>query len=215
MTIGRTEVRVIRGNQGNEDITFRGSSADYVDLDSGNNSLRMTGDESIRVVTRSDGTNEITLEDTTRVLTMKLDRSDNRLTTEDGNIESLYSFESNNTFNIGDGGIQQIVMSGNVGNQHTISSTGFIGSLQVYGDATTNLTLLGNESFAGLIRTGAGNDVIKTAGDDIIDFAGARSLAALTFTQQGDDVLVRFQKSSVVVQDITVADLQQADNFGF
>jgi hypothetical protein len=57
-----------------------------------------------------------------------------------------------------------LVMSFRDGNSHPISSTGFMGRLQVYGDATTTLTMQGDGALSEDLRFGEGNDQITTGG---------------------------------------------------
>ncbi|NSY36944.1 calcium-binding protein [Leisingera sp. ANG59] len=69
-----------------------------------------------------------------------------------------------------------------------------------------------------VFHKGHGNDTITdfTAGQDHIQIGrGASRLGQLDFEQQGDDVLVSFANVTILVEDITVAQLQDADNFLF
>ena len=80
---------------------------------------------------------------------MKLDGSTNRVVTGDGNVESFFSWESSNTFTIGAGGIQQMVMGGD-GVRHSVTANGFIGSLQAYGDSATTIIIRAGASSVAL-----------------------------------------------------------------
>ncbi|WP_323782267.1 calcium-binding protein [Leisingera sp.] len=69
-----------------------------------------------------------------------------------------------------------------------------------------------------VFHKGHGNDTISdfTAGEDHIAIGrGANRLSRLEFDSQGDDVLVTFANVTILVEDITVAQLQDADNFLF
>ncbi|MFW8634300.1 calcium-binding protein [Cribrihabitans pelagius] len=65
---------------------------------------------------------------------------------------------------------------------------------------------------------GHGNDTITDfqTGTDLIEIGrGASRLRQLEFEQQGEDVLLSFADVTVLVEDISVAQLQDADNFLF
>ncbi|MFD2855079.1 M10 family metallopeptidase C-terminal domain-containing protein [Seohaeicola zhoushanensis] len=92
----------------------------------------------------------------------------------------------------------------------------------------------GNDLLAGgagndVLTGGAGRDVFwfqKNQGDNVIrDFElgldhieigrGASRLRGLDFVQKGGDVLVSFEGTDILVKNMQVADLQNADNFLF
>ncbi|MGR3759602.1 calcium-binding protein [Roseobacteraceae bacterium NS-SX3] len=89
-------------------------------------------------------------------------------------------------------------------------------------------TLLGHQG-DDLLTGGAGRDVFlfhRNHGNDTIsDFElgidrieigrGASRLGQLDFEQQGEDVLVSFSNVTILVEDVTLAQLQDADNFLF
>ncbi|MEI6099482.1 MAG: hypothetical protein WCS20_14560 [Alphaproteobacteria bacterium] len=54
-----------------------------------------------------------------------------------------------------------------------------------------------------------------TAGEDVIRILAADSRAELTFVVKGDDVRIDYRSIHILVQDITVAELDQAVNFQF
>ncbi|WP_264213713.1 calcium-binding protein [Leisingera thetidis] len=75
---------------------------------------------------------------------------------------------------------------------------------------------IGEDIFA--FRSGHGNDTIQDflAGTDRIQIGrGAADIADLEFQRQGGDVLVSFADVTILVEDITLAQLQDADNFLF
>jgi Ca2+-binding RTX toxin-like protein len=350
----------VRTGDGDDRLRVFDTSVRYADLEQGNNIVRITGEGQIQTLRANNGQNTITLEDDARVFLMKVDGSVNTISTADGNVESFYSYLSSNTMTIGTGGFQQMIMSGNDDLTQTITSRGFIGSLEIGTVGTARVTLLGNagadtirlgggndrvstadgyvtlistsdgndrvslgEGGAGFVRLGQGNDRISvsafdpesglhiqggggadsvdlsamggaievdlskagtwqdvangrgfvgltdienvvggrradglTGNDldnvltggkgndlleggggsdtfviladsgrdrvvdfdpavDVIDFAGATRLSALTFADVGDNVLVTFGQSSIVVEDITIGELRTADAFGF
>ncbi|KIC25329.1 MULTISPECIES: calcium-binding protein [unclassified Leisingera] len=69
-----------------------------------------------------------------------------------------------------------------------------------------------------IFHRGYGNDTIQdfTAGQDHIKIGvGANGMDDLEFQTRGDDVLVSFSNVTILVEDITLAQLQDADNFLF
>ncbi|SNS32096.1 calcium-binding protein [Tropicimonas sediminicola] len=80
-----------------------------------------------------------------------------------------------------------------------------------------NDTLTGGNGADAFVFSGdAGTDTITDfeAGRDVIAILdGARTLNDLAFTQSGDDTLVRFAATEILVENITVETLQDADLF--
>lgn len=67
-----------------------------------------------------------------------------------------------------------------------------------------------------IFRSGHGNDTIsdfELGQDKIVIGRGASWFKQLDFAQQGDDVLVSFSDVTILVEDMTLAQLQDADNF--
>lgn len=157
----------------------------------------------------------LTLNDSSRIFTLKTDQGVNRITTGDAWFESYYNFNGTNFLTIGTGGVGQITLAGSAANRHTVSADGWVGSLQVYDDVRVSvvlnagagyistsggddsITTQGPES-AGLIRTGGGNDVVRLgaggaqfvdlgAGDDTI-FLTAMAPARAIVIQGGSGV---------------------------
>ncbi|MBY6135025.1 hypothetical protein KUV61_04245 [Nocardioides marinus] len=63
-----------------------------------------------------------------------------------------------------------------------------------------------------------GNDTIADfdQGSDLIEITlGAKSLEQITFSQSGDDVVFTFASTTVLVENTTIAELSDADNFLF
>lgn len=164
------------GNGGSDSLTLQsGASIESVILGDGTNSLTLAAGATVNSVTGWDGNDSVTLNGDSRIFLLKLDGGNNTLTTADGNVESYYSYDGNNTLNIGTGGVQQIVLSG-VGTQK-ITAAGFIGSLQVYDESTTTAVLNG-----GVISvfTGKGSDSIKI---------GDGAYAGNVYTWEGNDTV--------------------------
>ncbi|WP_293572849.1 calcium-binding protein [Phaeobacter sp.] len=69
-----------------------------------------------------------------------------------------------------------------------------------------------------VFNQGYGNDTITdfSAGQDLIEIrSGANGLADLTFTAMGDDVQITFANVTILVENIALADLDNAENFLF
>ncbi|HHS94685.1 MAG TPA: hypothetical protein ENK63_05050, partial [Rhodobacterales bacterium] len=73
----------------------------------------------------------------------------------------------------------------------------------------------GGDTF--LFRRGDGNDTITdfAAAEDHIKIRGARDLADLDFTASGGDVEISFRNTTITVETVTLAEMQDADIFGF
>lgn len=210
------EVTFVNTEDGDDNVVIRGEGNIHsLRMDDGNNSLQLNGQSRVRQaeidgnsrIVLSDearlsslqaegGEVSIILNDDARIFQMKLGEGENTLRSADGNIESFYSHGGRNTLNIGDGGATQIGISGDGGLQKIVS-TGWLGSVIVYDDNRTVVTLKGGAA-AGSIRLSSGNDRVKTAqewvshirtqdGDDkVIIGAGG----ATVFLGNGDDTAV-------------------------
>lgn len=122
------------------------------------------------------------------------------------------------------GGNGSDVLSGQSGNDMLIGGSG---SDQLSGGGGRDVLTghKGDDILSGgargdifVFHKGHGNDTITdfTIGSDHIGIGrGASRMAQLEFTQQGDDVLVAFADVTVLVEDTTAAQLQDADNFLF
>ncbi|UWQ34536.1 calcium-binding protein [Leisingera sp. M527] len=122
------------------------------------------------------------------------------------------------------GGHGKDVLIGNSGNDLLVGGGG---SDTLKGESGRDMLLghKGNDVLTGgsqadtfVFHKGHGNDTITdfTAGEDHIAIGrGASRLSQLDFESQGDDVLVSFANVTILVEDITVAQLQDADNFLF
>ena len=165
--------------------------------------LTLNGDSRVVSATLGDGDDTITVNDTSRIFLLKMGQGTNTLTTAGGNLESIYSFSGVNTLNIGAGGAQQIVLSGDAGLQ-TVSSTGFIGSLQVY-DAQASFTLTGSDALsvvmisaydnsATLVNSGVSYLRFGDGGDDA---TLSNSYVGLLHLDDGDDTVTMTNGSTV------------------
>ncbi|MEW2914337.1 calcium-binding protein [Leisingera sp. JC11] len=151
------------------------------------------------------------------------------LTGDDGD-DRLLGGAHNDTLNGGDG--RDTLIGGN----HDDRILGGNGNDWIHGgDGNDTLmgqggadTLIGQRGDDLLIGSGGadvfvfhrnyGNDTIGSfaAGQDIIRIgSGASSMSDLDFQRQGDDVLISFDNVTILVEDITVAQLQDSDNFLF
>ena len=181
---GKDTVTILAGanadqvqTQSNDDTVVLKANATIGSLDLGgdNNTLTLADGARITSVTAGNGNDTVTLNGSSRVFLLKVDGGDNIITTDTGNVESIYSYGGNNTLNIGLGGVQQIVLSGD--GTHHITSAGFIGSLQCYDNSTTTAVLNGGSIN---VSTGRGNDHITT---------GDNSWTVQISTWDGDDTI--------------------------
>lgn len=106
-------------------------------------------------------------------------------------------------------------LSGGRGNDRLNGGAGH----DVLGGESGNDVLTGGAGYDRFqFSKGDGNDRITDfeIGLDIIDIGrGARSLDDLEFTRKGADVLISFANVTVLVEDVKIADLRDADNFFF
>lgn len=122
------------------------------------------------------------------------------------------------------GGTGDDTLSGGSGNDTLLAGSGddrlqgSRGNDRIIGQRGDDTLTGGRGDDIFVFNRGHGDDVITdfTAGDDHIRILnGADNLADLTFETQGADVLVSFADVSILVEDITLAVLQDADNFLF
>ena len=73
----------------------------------------------------------------------------------------------------------------------------------------------GEDTFLFRARDGADTLMDFTAGEDHIQIIGAKSLSNINFDAKGADVEISYGKLSILVKDIDVATMQDADNFLF
>ena len=188
----------LRVNEGNDRLTINGGDVGSVMLGEGNNTVTMNGGQINSL--QANGNETISLLGDARILQLKMDQGVNRLTTQTGNIESIYAYQAKNTILLGEGGAQQIVLSGSAAAQE-IRSVGWLGSLQVYAGNQVNVqatTVVVGTGGAGYIQTSKGSDRITTGaggvdsintydGNDTITVGagGVRSLQ----TGIGNDIL--------------------------
>lgn len=114
---------------------------------------------------------------------------------------------------IGGGGSDSLI--GGSGND-TLS--GGNGRDTLIGHKGNDLLIGGGRADTFVFHKGHGNDTIAdfTAGQDHIQIGrGASRLDQLEFGQQGGDVLISFADVTILVENISVAELQNADNFLF
>ena len=112
------------------------NGAEVIRLGSGNNIVNLTGGTVDSLY--ANGNETISLFDDARILQLKMDEGVNILSTDTGNIESIYAYHAQNTILLDMGGAQQIVLSGSATEQ-SVSSVGWLGSLQVYAGDQVNV----------------------------------------------------------------------------
>ncbi|WP_152612815.1 calcium-binding protein [Leisingera sp. ANG-M6] len=113
------------------------------------------------------------------------------------------------------GGSGNDLIEGGVGND---TLYGRSGSDTLRGQAGDDQLHGGTGADVFIFHRGYGNDTIQdfTAGQDHIKIGvGANGMGDLEFQTRGDDVLVSFSNVTILVEDITLAQLQDADNFLF
>jgi hypothetical protein len=215
VTIGSGRIKQLNLGGGKNALTIgvngEVGSATFYD---GNNTVTLAAGAQINqmIAGGGGGVNTVTLNGDSRILTLKMDGSneafaDNTVTTGTGNIESFYSYKGNNTLNIGTGGIQQVVLSGD-GGTHVVNATGFVGSLQVYDNANLTAVLNGGSIsvFTGKgtdnVTLGAGQwllSLIDWEGNDRVTL-GTGSLLESANLSLGDD-LVRL--NTVMAEEVS------------
>ena len=124
----------------------------------------------------------------------------------------LYGGKGNDTLGGGHGNDQ---LSGRIGDDVL---SGGAGMDTLNGGAGDDLLTggLGADTF--VFGRHAGNDTITDfgRGDDVIEIkGGAGSLQQISFSQSGDDVLMTFAANSVLIENITVMELNNVDHFIF
>ena len=167
-----------------------------ITLGEGVNQVTLYDGARVSTVIGAEGDDIVKMQGDARVLTMKLDGGANVVTTDRGHIESYYSWDGNNTLNIGAGGIGQITIGGE-GEVQQIVAHGFVGTLQVYGDSASTVEI---DASAVSVMTGLGNDAVTLAegqwigslrtweGRDVVTL-GAGSLAEIVSLDQGNDLI--------------------------
>lgn len=142
-------------------------------------SLKSNGDGSTTTVTVRDGGRVdyydasgqdvvIVMEGSGRVREIDTYLGVNDITTADSWITSFNSWESENTINIGTGGIGSMTMGSESSLHHTITADGYVQLLSIYETDTVDLTI--NDS-AGAIYLGDGDDEVQT-GEGYFDYLG-------------------------------------------
>ncbi|MEL6207314.1 MAG: calcium-binding protein [Pseudomonadota bacterium] len=156
-----------RTDGGADSLTVNeGSFVDQATMGSGNNTVLLRGDAIVSSLQTGQGNDDIRLNGDARIFSMKIGQGENTVTSNRGNIEQIYSFEGSNTLNIGSGGVQQVVFSGfNTGLTHSVSvaNGGFLGSLQTFDDADTDVTV-GDGGFNSIALSGGDDTVVSNGG---------------------------------------------------
>lgn len=122
------------------------------------------------------------------------------------------------------GGSQHDYLSGGSGNDTLVGAggddqlRGGSGNDALYGGSGTDVLTGGYGRDVFVFRRNDANDTITdfTLGVDQIQIkSGASSLQELSFEQDGANVIVSFAATEITLQDMTVADIQNADHFLF
>lgn len=179
INIGSGGARSVAAGDGRNTITVAGSTLESLSTGDGNDTVTVSGDGQINVYTDNGGINTVVLEDTSRMSSLDLDFGTNTVTTADGLLESFTSFDSSNSITIGDGGVGQMFFTAETDQSHSVTATGWIGSLQVFDDQTTTVTL--GDGGAGTIRLSGGDDRVTTndGGVELISMGGGRDTVNL------------------------------------
>jgi hypothetical protein len=149
-----TRVDAFVGRGQDYDIDIGGTQSEYMRISNADLAVRVGDGGRIATLQTDNATTTVTLDGSARIFTMKLDHGVNRVTTGSGHVESYFAYDSVNTLNIGTGGMTQIALAGDGGRQ-LITAAGWVGSLIVYDQNTSIVTLNGG---AGSVYLAAGNN---------------------------------------------------------
>lgn len=197
VTIGAGGAGAVWLGHGNDALTVSGGGyVDFVQGFSGQNNVDILGSSEIGELRVNDSVNIINLFANSRVQYFKTNESTNTLTTNNGFLESLHSWNSDNTITIGAGGAGQMSFAANTTRMQTINAVGFLESIFVFDNQATHLTyganggtiarlgelddmLMTGSGFVDFILTRGGNDTVT------IGSGGARAL----LTGDGEDII--------------------------
>jgi hypothetical protein len=218
----------IATGSGDDTVIVGQGTVGYVMLGPGNDTLQMSGNGlilSLRTygnvtVTMSDNSEieqahltgadvRVTMTDNARIFTLKTGEGTNRITTGNGFFETYHNFNGTNILNLGAGGTGQVLLSGSAGT-HTVTSAGFLGSLQVYDNARATVTLNGGAdyvslsggndrittngtNFVGTLRTGRGNDtvVLGAGGAQFVDLGAGDDTLRIAAMEPSRSIVVQ------------------------
>lgn len=194
VTLDKGQISSLYAFEGNDTLTLgRQSRVDQADLGDGTNTVVLAAGTRINSLHAGEDVNNVTLQGDARIYMIKLESGVNTLTTDKGNVESYYCYDGDNTLNIGAGGIQQIVLSGN--GVQTVTALGFVGSLQVYDESSSTVTINGS---AINVFTGKGDDHVTLAagewigrvatwdGNDVVSMGAGATIESCNL-ENGDD----------------------------
>jgi Ca2+-binding RTX toxin-like protein len=155
-------VDLINAGSGNDLVTIVGGSwVGSVRGTDGNNTVTVGNNSTISSLELNRGSNTVNLVGSGRIHHTKVTEGDATINTDTGWSEGITSWMSSNMVNIGTGGVGSMLFSGDATLVHNITSQGWIGALQVSGDAQTTVTLQGSNG-AATLRTSGGDDMITT-----------------------------------------------------
>lgn len=197
VTIGSGGAGTVHLGHGNDMLSVTGGArVDFVEGHSGQNNIDVFGTSRINDMRLNDSVNVVNLFGDSRLQFFKTNESTNTLTTNNGFLESLNSWNSDNTITIGAGGAGQMSFASNTNQTQMINAIGFIESIFVFGNQETHLTYGANGGAIArlgelndMLMTGAGHvDFILTRGGNdtvTIGSGGATSL----LTGDGNDII--------------------------
>lgn len=168
---GGNDVVIVRGEGRIENLHSSGGGNEST---GGGNEVTVQDQGVISTLQLGRGNNTVRiLGDDARIRYMKFTEGDNTLEAT-GYVESIVSWQSNNTFSLGSGGTGSMIFYSADRMSHQITSAGYVESLRVSDrsgtdtdDQTTSLTFT-NGAGAGSVQLGAGNDWVRT--DGYVDF---------------------------------------------
>ncbi len=212
---GNDDVRILNGGyvetldvgNGSDTIRFAGSGAHTVRLESGNDTLTLTGDSNIRTVDAFQGNKTIVVSDNARISTLELSEATANIKVEDldSRIRAIKLYESNST--LVTEGFHEMVYSWRGTQNITVGQEGGIAAMTFYSDFNVTQTIAVN-GWAGAIQMGQfvqGKIVVKgdvdtitlSERDDTIDARGgvvdyitAGSGNDTIFGSDGDEIIL-------------------------
>ncbi|MDA7430444.1 calcium-binding protein [Primorskyibacter aestuariivivens] len=216
VTTGGGGVALIETRGGNDTVTIGSGGAGAVWLGHGNDALTVAGGSYVNFVQGFSGQNNVDILDTSeigelrvndsvniinlfadsRLQYFKTNDSTNTLTTNNGFLESLHSWNSDNTITIGAGGAGQMSFASDTARTQTINAIGHINSVFVFDNQATNLTYGANGGgvarlgeLADTVTTGAGfiDAIITRGGNDTVTIGSGGANALLT--GDGEDTI--------------------------
>ena len=156
--IGTLKANANDGEVNTNMVTVKdGAQIQFFNASRGDSTIKMEGEGRINVIDTFMGSNDIT--------------------TKDRFISSISTWESENTINIGSGGVGSIALGSESQLSHDITLKGWFGQIQIWESDSANITT-GAEG-GGTIMTRGGDDTITTG----------KGLVEMVLTGEGNDVV--------------------------